>query len=175
MLLNTKILSQYSPLPKNYNFDEIMLYQPIAISLWIKPVLGEEFLDELETQVANNNITPENATLLTTGGLLQYLAYAMVYEGLPFIYADFNEAGITIPDMDFSKSVDLKQLNYIQDHLRRTLEYLKDEVIKFLDDHFESFPLYCSHCGCCNDAPKLKKPNPMFTVYRTRPIPTDII
>lgn len=168
-MINKALLAQFSPLPKNYNFEEIMLYQPIAINIWVRPLLGDDLTDEIEEQVANNDLSPENSTLMVTGGLLQYLAYAMCYEGLPFIFAHFSEVGITLPDIDNSKSVDLKELNYIQDHLRRTLEFLKDNLIKWLDEHFESFPLYhptnCNCSSCCNKKPSLNMPNPNWNLY----------
>lgn len=177
-LLNKSLLASYSPLPKNYNYDEIMIYQSVAIEIWVRKLLGDEFTDELEEQVANNQLTEANSTLMVDGGLLQYLAYSICLEGLPFIYARFNEAGITLPDMEHSKSVDLKQLTYIEQHLRRQVEFLKDKMIKWLDEHFESFPLYhptdCQCNQCCNKNHKLNEPNPNYTVFRTKPIKTKI-
>lgn len=176
MLINKKFLAAYSPLPVNYNFDEIMLYQPIAIKIWLKEILGVAFLESLEYMVENNQVSEEASTLFTEGGLYQYLAYAMCYEGLPFIFAHFSEVGITLPDTENSKSVDLKQLNYIQDHLRRTLEFLKDALIKWLDEHCNSFPLYTpTNCcnSCCNDK-GLNEPNPNWGIYSTRKICTQL-
>lgn len=182
-LINKALLSKYSPLPINYNFDEIMLYQPISIAIWVRPLLGDALTDEIEYQVEKNQVSPENSTLLTTGGLLQFLSYAMVYQGLPFIFAHFSEVGITLPDIDTSKSVDLKELNYIQDHLRRTLEFLKDNVLKYLCEHQESFPLFdpsckCSCCDttCCGTGSgKLNNPNPLWEIYGLQKKCVDLI
>lgn len=175
-LTNKSLLAKYSPLPINYNFDEIMLYQPIAISIWVRPLLGDALTDELEYQVEHNQVSETNSTLMTSGGLLQFLSYAMCYEGLPFIFAHFSEVGITLPDVEHSKSVELKELNYIQDHLRRTLEFLKDYLIKWLDCHCSSFPLYHPTCNdsCCN-AKGLNAPNPMWTYYAPKKRFTDLI
>lgn len=175
-LINKSLLSKYSPLPSNYNFDEIMLYQPIAIKIWIRPILGDAFTDALEYEVEHNQVSETNATLFTEGGLLQYLSYAICYEGLPFIFAHFSEVGITLPDMENSKSVELKELNYIQDHLRRTLEFLKDSLIKWLDQHCDSFPLYHPiNCGNCCSTKGLNNPNPMFSIYRPKNRPTKLL
>ena len=178
-LINKALLAAYSPLPVNYNFEEIMLYQPIAISIWVKPLLGEAFTEEIEYQVEKNKVSPENSTLMTTGGLLQYLSYAMVYEGLPFIWSHFSEAGITVAETDFSKSITLKDITYIQDHLRRTLELLKDNLIKFLNTHCKSYPLYCpTNCGCndscCNTDKGLSVPNPNWQVFSLKKKNTDL-
>lgn len=175
-LTNKTLLSKYSPLPKNYNFDEIMLYQPISIAIWVRPILGDAFTEALEYEVEHNQVSEENSTLMTSGGLLQYLSYAMCYEGLPFIFAHFSEVGITLPDVDNSKSVDLKELNYIQDHLRRTLEFLKDNLIKWLDSHSDSFPLYHPiNCGSCCEKKGLNLPNSGWQIYTTLKHCTDLI
>ena len=141
-------------------------------------MLGDAFTDALEYEVEHNAVSEENATLMTTGGLLQYLSYAMCYEGLPFIFASFSEVGITLPDVEHSKSVELKELNYIQDHLRRTLEFLKDYLIKWLDSHSDSFPLYHpSGCGCnscCSNNKGLNNPNPDWKVYGLPKINTNL-
>lgn len=170
-LLNRSLLSKYSPLPANYNFEEILLYQPIAIEIWIRPTIGDAFTDLLEYEVEKNKVSPENAALMTEGGLLQYLSYAMCLEGLPFIWSNFSEAGITLGDTDFSKSITLKDLTYIEAHLRRQVEFLKDKVVKWLNEHSDSFKLY--HEFCCRK-PSLKAPNPMFNIYGMRKINTDI-
>ena len=148
-----------------------MVYEPLAISLWIEPVIGHYLLEELKTQIAYNQLTPENATLLTEGHLWQYLTTAMCYEGLPFLWARVNEVGITLGESDTYKSVDLKDLTYIQNHLRRMLEVLKEQVIEFLCNHCQSYPTFdTSVCGCgcpCNNDKAPVKPNPLWQIYST--------
>lgn len=177
MIINKKFLAQYCPLPINYNFDEIMLYVPVAQEIWIKPILGEEFMDELEQQVKDNQVSDENATLFTEGGLYQYLAYATCLEGLPFIWAHISEVGLTKGKSDQSDSIDLKDITYIEAHLRRQVEFLKDALIKWLDSHYEVFPLYtpinCGNC-CCGSKNGLNAPRPMFEVYGPRKRCTDL-
>ena len=124
--------------------------------------------EEIEEQVENNEVSPENATLLTDGKLWQYLAYATCLEGLPFIWSHFSEVGISLGKSDNSDSVTLKDLTYIEAHLRRQTEYLKDSVKNWLCEHQESFPLMdCCACGCscCQSNSMLNMPNPMIQVY----------
>ena len=168
MIINKKYLAQYCPLPINYNFDEIMLYVPVAQEIWLKPILGDAFMDLLEYEVKNNQVSEENSTLFTEGGLYQYLAYATCLEGLPFIWAHFSEAGITVAETDFSKSIALKDITYIESHLRRQVEFLKDSLIKYLRTHCDSFPLYHpTGCGCdgCSTGGKLHAPKPLWQIY----------
>lgn len=167
-IINEKYFKQYSPIPLNYNMAELKNYISVAQEIWVKPLIGVDLLDEIEEQVENNEVSPENATLLTDGKLWQYLAYATCLEGLPFIWSHFSEVGISLGKSDNSDSVTLKDLTYIEAHLRRQTEYLKDSVKNWLCEHQESFPLMdCCACGCscCQSNSMLNMPNPMIQVY----------
>ena len=180
MIINKKYLGIYSPLPQlgNYDFSEIMNYVSIAQEIWLRPLIGDGFLDQLENQVKENRISDENATLLIDGGLYRYLAYATCLEGLAFIWAHFSEVGITVSDSDTSKSITLKDLTYIEAHLRRQVEFLKDSLIKWLDEHCNYYPMYhptnCQCDKCCNNK-GLNLPNPSWLLYGTKKKHTDLI
>lgn len=171
-IINKSLLSKYSPLPINYDFSEIMNYVPIAQEIWIRPLIGYDLMDELEDQVENNNLSQENQALMTEGFLLQYLSYATCLEGLPFIWANFCEQGITLGESDSSKSVTLKDLTYIQQHLRNQVEVLKDSVKRYICERPNYFPLIaqcdCECNTCCNqDNSRLNKPNPQAQIWTT--------
>lgn len=169
MIINNKYLAEYSPLPQNYDFNEVKNYIPIAETIWVKPILGDELYDEIEEQVENNQISDENATLLTTGGLWRYLAFATTLEALPFIWSHVSQVGITLGKSDNSDSISLKDMTLIQQHLRNQVEALKDQLVKWLDEHYQSFPLYVPvNCGCgcaCDGKGKLNDPNKLKLVY----------
>lgn len=170
MLINKKYLSEYSPLPKNYDVTNLMPYVNVAEKIWLKPIIGYDLYDEIDEQVENNELSEENATLLTDGGLWQYLAFATLYEGLPFIWAKITEAGIQLGKSDNSDSINIKDLTVFQQHLRNQVEVLKEQLIKWLCEHSSSFPLFdtsqCDGCGCgCGTNSTLKHPNPQRLVY----------
>ena len=179
MLINKKYLGKYSilPLPSNYDYSEIINYVPVAQEIWLRPILGDAFMDELEYQVEHNQVSEENATLFIDGGLYQYLSYATCLEGLPFIWVHASEIGLTRGKSDNSESITLKDLTYIESHLRRQVEFLKDNLIKYLDTHCKSFPLYHpSNCGdtCCGGKNGLNEPSPLWTIYSTKKKNTDL-
>ena len=180
MIINKKFLGQYSPLPQfgNYDYSEILNYVPVAQEIWLKPILGDAFMDLLEYEVKNNQVSEENSTLFTEGGLYRYLAYATCLEGLAFIWAHFSQIGITLGKSDNSESITLKDVSYIESHLRRQVEFLKDNLIKWLDSHYHSFPLYHpTNCGCnscCNNNKGLNKPEPNWTIFTTPRKRTDL-
>lgn len=180
MLIDSKYLRKFSPIPLNYNLDEVKNYIDVAELIWILPIIGDDFYSELQDEVDDDNLSEANQTLFLDA-LYPYLAYAVTLEALPFVWSDINEKGITLNKSDNSDSVTLKDLTYIEGHLRRQVEARKDFFIKYLDTHLESFPLYeeFKHCGCngsdgcCSNA-KLNKPNPLYQVWSTKRINTNL-
>lgn len=177
MIINRKYFAEYSPIGKNYDYSEIMLYVPVATEIWLRPLIGSDLLDEIEEQVASNTVSEENAALLTEGKLWQYLCYATCYEGLPFLWTNISEVGITLGKSDNSDSITLKDLTYIQQHLRNQVEVLKDSVKRYICEHSELFPLadVCAcECSCCGNNAKLNYPNPNQQLYKPYKRCTDI-
>lgn len=170
MIINEKYFKQYSPIPLNYNMAEVKNYIPVAEKIWVKPLIGYDLFDEIEYQVKNNEVSESNATLLTEGGLWQYLAFATVYEALPMIWSHISEVGVTKGKSDNSDSLDLKDMTYVSQHLRNQVEVLKDQLKKWICEHYEAFPLAdvcaCNCDCCCNSNPKLNAPNPQYQVYK---------
>lgn len=171
MIINEKYLKQYSPIPVNYNMAEVMNYVGVAEKIWVIPLIGYDLFEEIDEQVKTNTVSEENATLLTEGGLWQYLAFATVYEALPMIWSHISEVGVTKGKSDNSDSLDLKDMTYVSQHLRNQVEVLKDQLKKWICEHNESFPLAdvcaCGCSSCCDHNAKLNRPNPEFLVYGT--------
>ena len=169
MLINETYLKQYSPIPLNFDWKEMTNYVEIAESIWIRPLLGESLYEEICDEVENDNLTPENSTLLVTV-LWRYLGFATCLEGLAFLWTNVSEVGITLGKSENSDSVTLKDLTFVEANLRRQTEVLKEQTWDFLESHAESFPLWdkCS-CACaCGFESKLKLPNPYKQIYSTR-------
>lgn len=176
-LINEKWLKEFSPIPLNYNTKEVQNYIKIAEQIWIEPVLKYSFYDELLYQVKNNQLTDENSTALVEA-IYPYLAYAVALEALPLLWLHISEVGITLGKSDNSDSATLKDMTYIESHLRRQVEARKDFCIKWLDEHCSSFPLYHpTNCddNCCGGKDGLNKPQPYWNLYTTRKKRTKLI
>lgn len=139
-LINEDYLKEYSPLPQNFDISEVIPYIKPTELIWIVPVLGQPLYDELLQQVADNALTEENSTLLLA--IYPYLSFAICYEALPFIGYHITEVGVTKGKSENSDSVSMNDMNYITNHLRETVEYMKTQLRNFLNDHSDSFPLY---------------------------------
>lgn len=161
VLINEHYLKLYSPIPKNFNIDEVAPYISVAESIWIKPIIGDALYDELLEQVNKDEITPENSTLLLQ--IYPLLGNATVYEGLPFIWVNVSEVGITLGNSENSNSITMKDLDYILAHLKNQIQVRQNELKKFLDDNAEFYPLYEVSHDCCK-----KSLNPFLQMYSPR-------
>ena len=118
ILINDEYLKAYSPIPLNYNLDEVRPYVKVSELLYIEPILGEPLYEEL-------------------------------IEPLPFIWSHMSEVGITKGHSDNSDSIDLKDLNYLSQHLKAQLQARLDNLEYFLKTHLDSYPLYVVVDDCC--------------------------
>lgn len=156
---------------------EIKNYIGVAEKIWVKPLIGYDLFDEIEEQVENNEVSPEIATLLTEGGLWQYLSFATCLEALPMIWSHISEVGLTKGKSDNSDSLTLRDITYVSQHLRNQVEVLKDQLKKWLCEHNNIFPtLDCCSCGCscCQQPSNLNRPNPNQQIYKPYKKCTDL-
>ena len=146
-LINENYFKAYSPVPDNYNIKDIEPYFKVAEEIWVKPLIGVPLYDKLLEEVNTNNVSPENSTLLLM--LYPYLAFAITYEALPFISYHLSEVGLTVGHSDNSTAAPVSGINLINTRLRSTLETLKSNFKKWMDEHSDSYPLYRpDNCEC---------------------------
>lgn len=140
-LINKAYLKEYSPLPVNYNMEEVENFISVAEDIWVKPLIGEEQYEELIEQIEEGSsaITPSNQTLLLA--IYPFLAFAVVYESLPFVTYHVSEVGTTKGKSENSDSIDLKELNYIQQHLRGQVVFRQKQFIEWLKVYGGNYPL----------------------------------
>lgn len=179
-LFNDKWLKEFSVIPLNYNTKEVQNYVKLAETIWLEPILGTSFYEELLYQVKENQVTSENSTLLVEA-IYPFLGFCVAYEALPSLIYHVSEVSVTKGKSDNSDPVDLKEANFFENHLRRQIEARKDYLIRYLCTHCDSFPIFnpkgvCG-CGCdtCSADGKLHNPKPIWTVYGTKKRCTDLI
>lgn len=146
-LINEAYFKEFSPIPDNYNIKDIEPYFKVAEEIWVKPLIGVPLYENLLEEVNTNNVSPENSTLLLM--LYPYLAFAITHEALPFISYHLSEVGLTVGHSDNSTAAPVSGINLISTRLRSTLETLKSNFKKWLDEHSDNYPLYKPNiCEC---------------------------
>lgn len=139
-LINGEYLKQYSIFPKNFDLTEIDNFIPIAEAVHIEPIIGKALYEELIEQVEKDEITNINSTLLLE--IYKVEGLAVVYEALPFLYANITQVGITKGKSDNSDSIENKDLTYLTTHLKGQLDFSKRKLKEFLDDNKDFYQNY---------------------------------
>ena len=169
-LINSKWLKEFSIYPLNYNTKELENYIKLAEAIWIEPVIGHDWYEELLSQVKTNSLTEENSTALVEA-IWPYLGFAVAYEALPMTWASVTELGVVKGHSDNSESLTMKDLTLVQQHIRSQVEARKDYCKRWICEHYTYYPLadVCAcNCSCCNNNAQLNAPNPMNQIYATR-------
>lgn len=138
--MNEDYLKEYSLLPINFNVKEVWNFIPLTEQLHIVPIIGDSLYNELLDQVENNNVTPENASLLLQIYPLEGLALMEV--AMPYLAMHISAIGITKGKSENSDSVDVEDINYLTNYVKSQIDPLKNKLIKFLNDNAELYPLY---------------------------------
>lgn len=148
-IINEKWLKEYSPIPLNYQMKEISNYVKLAEDLYVKPLLGDDLYNEILDQVNEDNLTDLNSTLLVEA-IYPMEGYAVAYEALPIMWAHISEVGITKGKSENSDSIDLKDMTYVESHIKRQLDVRQRIAYGWLYGHRELFPSW-KHDECeCN-------------------------
>ena len=148
ILITKEYLAKNSPVPINYDFEEIRPFITIAENIYIVPILGKQLYDELIDQVTDNTVTDVNSTLLLE--LYQLESFGVMVESLPFIRAHVTEKGITLGKSDNSDSIDSNDLNELMTHLKSQITVLTKKLEDFLERNAECYPKYSPKNCCCN-------------------------
>lgn len=146
-LIDFSYFSAYSPVPTNYNWDDIRPFVSIAEEVWVVDIVGRKLYNELLEQVQNNNLTRENSTLLLK--IYPYLSMAIVFESMPFLAYNITEKGVTKGKSDNSEPISNSELINMQNHIRTQLEVLKRMLKNFLNENSDCYPLFKSDDDCC--------------------------
>lgn len=137
-LMNKEYLKEYSLLPINFNTDEIWNFIPLAEQLHIVPIIGQEMYKELLDQVENNEVTPENASLLLQ--IYPFEGLAIMEVSMPYIAFHITEVGITKGSSENSESINTNDINYLTNYVRSQMVPYKERLIEFISQNSELYP-----------------------------------
>lgn len=147
ILITEEYLKAYSPIPNNFDWSDLRPFISIAESVHIVPIIGKALHKELLDQIVDNEVTDINSTLLLK--IYPLLSMAVVYEAAPFLTAHISAKGISKGKSDNADSIDFKELNDLQNHIKSELAVLKTQLKEWLDEHNDCYPLYPFEDCCC--------------------------
>lgn len=140
VLINSTYLKEFSPIPLNFQTDEIWNYVKLAETIYVLPIIGESCYNELLEQVDKNALTAENSQLLSNA-IYPLEGFAVAYEALPLIWAHINEVGITKGKSDNADSLDMRDMTYVESHLKRQVDARSEFAKTWIESKSADYPL----------------------------------
>lgn len=109
---------------------------------WIKPMLGEDLWDLLETESDAGSYSTANQTLVTK--LEKPLAFFVKHELIPDMSINTTSSGLQVITTEYSSPATDKQRGEIQDMALTHAKTLLDEITRWIEKpaNITSYPTY---------------------------------
>lgn len=148
-IISEELFLEHSPIKENTVLTKFVPYVKIAQRLYIKPILGDPLLNELQEQVKANDLTPHNKALILE--IAPALSFYSVYQGLPMHWATIQNKGITKLSSENSEALEINDLGQIRRWTLETAEVFADQLRDYLKRCAEHYPTYRPERSACDD------------------------
>lgn len=154
VLINEELFKENSPIKEDTIITKFVPYINIAQKMYIERILGKPLTDELKDQIktasrqdaTGEEISPENQALILK--IAPALSFYAVYQGLPFHWASIANKGITLRNSENSDAVSVKDIAQLRRWIKDDAEELGRDLIEYLCECKESYPLWKPGKGC---------------------------
>jgi len=141
LLISEAYLKDATVINENVDVKVLRTNISLAQDLYIHPALGTALYDQILDQVANNNLSVANDTLLTDY-IKPCLKYYVQYEsGRDLVFKWMNK-GVMSKNSDNSNSVDPETLKQIREEFKDKAEWYKQRMIDFLLENETDYPAF---------------------------------
>jgi hypothetical protein len=167
LIISEELLKLYSPLSKNVDVDKIYPYLHLAQPYFVEPILGDALLTELQHQIDEDELTPENKALVLK--VAPVLAYYATYLAMRSLSYSITEKGMTKEKSENSEPIGEKELGEYILSIKQQAEMYAEILIKYLCRCALLYPLWrpeedC-HCEKYNFTDGSAEVEKKFTVY----------
>lgn len=151
LIISEDLLKEYGPIKEDTIISKFVPSLLAAQQIQIERILGIPLTEELQLQVKNNNLTPENKALILK--VAPVLAHYAVYYGLPLHWASIQNKGVTIESSENSSGVDLQDIEQLKRWLLNMAQSFAKRLVEYLCRCRDNYPLWVPDkgCGCCEE------------------------
>ena len=142
LFINRDDLVRFTSANGNIPTDSFIQYIFIAQEIQIQRFLGTELYNQLETKIANNNLTGHYLTLVQDY-IKQSLCHWAMVEYLPFAAYSISSEGIYKKTSENAVNADKNEVDFLIEKERTTAQYFSNRLIDYLQDNAAAnFPEY---------------------------------
>jgi hypothetical protein len=138
--ISESYIRENTVLNQNLDIKDIVNNINVAQDMYIQPILGTNFYDELLTKYNDQTLTADETTLVLH--IKPGLAYRASEMSLPFIQYQIKNKGPQTQSGDNSESVDNSILLYLRNELVNRAEFYEQRLVNYLSDNKDLFDGY---------------------------------
>lgn len=144
LIITERYLKENSVINDNADAKVITPTIFIVQDLYIHPILGTDLYEEIQTQVAADNVSAANQTLLDNY-ILPCLVQYVLCECSPVFQYRYMNKGVMQKSSDNSQPVDLGVIKYMMEKWKNNAESYAQRATKFLCANSDDYPLYIAN------------------------------
>lgn len=145
-LISEDLLKLYSNITRNVGVDKVYPYIALAQPFYITPILGQPLVDELTTEIANNNLTDLNKALVIK--IAPALALWVDYLSLRSMAYTITQKGVTKEKSENSDSISEQELAEFKLDIKNNAEQATELLISYLCNCRDNYPLWRPEKDC---------------------------
>lgn len=127
----------------NDNIPDELIVQHIKIAqqMKIRPILGYDYLYELQTQVSGNSVTTANQFILDNYLYMILALHVQLRLTINNTY-QLENAGLRLKLSDVSNVAETADINLYRTWVQNDIDFLVNEMIKFIDENQSDYPTF---------------------------------
>ena len=150
LLIDEYNLKLWSPISKNVSVDKVYPFVSLAQEYFLSEVLGRSLKEELQRQVSEDNLTPENKALMIK--IFPVLGFWTSYLALRSIAYTSSQKSLVKEHSDNSEALNDKEIGEYLIQLKNNAEQFTEILIKYLCHCKDLYPLWRPSKPCLCDS-----------------------
>jgi len=130
VIISQELMMLHSGMSKNLPVDKVFPFAVLAQNYFIEPILGTPLLEELQAQVEDDDLTPENKALIIK--IAPCLALYTEYLAMRSLAYSVTAKSITKEKSENSEPINEKELGELILDIQTRAEMSQELLIKYL-------------------------------------------
>lgn len=149
LLIDEYNLKLWSPISKNVSVDKVFPYVSLAQEFYLSDVLGLPLKEELQQQVEEDNLTPENKALMIK--IFPVLGFWTSYLALRSIAYTSSQKSLVKEHSENSEALNDKEVSEYLLQLENNAQQFTEILIRYLCHCKDLYPLWRPSKPCLCD------------------------
>lgn len=123
-------IKENTPITANVDMTDVMPWMKTAAEMWIQPILGSYFYNDLLTKYNAQTLSSDEITLV---GMIQpAIAWRAASDAVYGLSYQLKNKGLQTQTGDFSESVELAEVQFGMAQYRQKAEFYENQISKYL-------------------------------------------